>query len=492
MNDKRIIYILLPALHALLLSSCAQEELHGLSRSTEDTRIAFYTSIPLPEVGTRSDHTIFTDSLKNGFHVTAICDEDETKIDKNGNIRDYFTEQKVEKTEGMEEYFRSDACKWPENKDNKESELKFFAFYPSREVMRMSIDEDKGSNAHFNLANYSTKKASTTSFDYRMEKFRVNKDISRHIDFVTATEEGSKFKNLYSGVNLQFEHQLSRVVLKAWGKPENDCYSIEIAGVRIGCAVVESDFNFAGTPENFSDTTDITTMGRWLDKKKDCVEYIFRKGDTVFPIDKLNNNSNENPKSIMGNGGWAMVIPYKHSKWDYTTDPRNDNKGLYFSILMRIKDENGMLIYPYVEGSALSSTVSTDEMNVVYLSVDKTNENKVVSRLYKKKGKDEYFTDPDCSDASAYPVPDTEEVRNYGWAAVPIQANWKAGCTYTYTLDYSNGVGVEDPADPYSGEWIIFKTDVEVAEESGETDSIVTNFSEGNGKDGQTVDITIE
>lgn len=89
-------------------------------------------------------------------------------------------------------------------------------------------------------------------------------------------------------------------------------------------------------------------------------------------------------------------------------------------------------------------------------------------------------------------MPDTEEVRNYGWAAVPIQANWKAGCTYTYTLDYSNGVGVEDPADPYSGEWIIFKTDVEVAEESGETDSIVTNFSEGNGKDGQTVDITIE
>lgn len=98
------------------------------------------------------------------------------------------------------------------------------------------------SDEDFVLTNHSSKNGSTITYDYRIGPFKLSHDISRHIDFVTAMTEGTSRAHSETGVTLAFEHQLSRIDLKAWGNTVNE---IEIAGVRLGGVITESDFNFA-------------------------------------------------------------------------------------------------------------------------------------------------------------------------------------------------------------------------------------------------------
>lgn len=371
----------------------------------------------------------------------------------------------MEQTEGMGEAFRSDGCRWPSNKGTKAGKLRFFSFFPSREVLRKHAGVDKDDNNFFKLE-YT--KAANGRTEYWMKRFKVNEDIDVHTDFVTATAEGSKTDNLYSGVNLTFQHQLSKITLEAFGNSES--YDVEIAGVRIGGLALESDFSFEGKPERVFDYTK-TRIGRWTgtNQKKGCVEYIFREGDTVIPIGKGNHDEKESAVSIMGNGGPALVIPYDYYVWAYKKGYNTTQSPLYFSVLLRVKEKrigNNTLLYPYIEGADMSSSATTDKMNVVYLSVDKTT-GKVMKRVYRNKTDKtdkSFYIDPDCN--SKYNKPDNEEIRNYGWAsAVPStngdpQIRWNPGFQYFYQLDYSKGIGVQDPADMFPGEAIISPVEV--------------------------------
>ncbi len=38
---------------------------------------------------------------------------------------------------------------------------------------------------------------------------------------------------------------------------------------------------------------------------------------------------------------------------------------------------------------------------------------------------------------------------------MPVGVNWERGKKYVYTLDFSNGVGIQDPEDPKPGSPII-------------------------------------
>lgn len=474
MNNTPLKYSLLLLLPVLLLLSCEQEDIPPVVDTSGG--IFFRTDLPVAE--SRSNATTVVGSLDAGFHVSAFCPENEVA----GALEPYFAEQVATPLEGAPCHFgmlnqSSELLVWPTIRHGKQGKLKFFAFYPSREVMMQSAGVESG---YFGLTNKTTKSGAAVAYDYRLEGFKVNKDISRHVDFVTATAEGSRTANSESGVRLDFEHQLSRVAFTAWGKTDND---IEIAGVRIGRAITESDFNFAAKPTNFAQG-DATLSGNWIaPQKRDCVEYIFREGDTVIKIGQGNHASAATAASIMGNGGWAMVIPADNPVWKHTTDASNKNQGLYFSVLLRVKenDESKTLVYPYIAGVDMSSSDNADKMTVIYFSIERAT-GKIIRRLYKNEGS--YFKDPEFTEV--YAVPETEEIRNYGWAAIPLSTTlrWKPGYQYTYILDYSDGVGVHDPDDPLPGYPIISRILVGVTE-NGKTWHMVNDFTE-DGK----VDVT--
>lgn len=489
MNDKRIKYIGLLFLSALLLSSCASEEPMFRGVTADDDEILFFTS--LPGVQSRSYADIDKNSVKNGFDVSAACLDSVTATGDTIPIG-YFSTQLVKQTEGMGEAFRSDGCRWPANKGKKNGTLRFFAFFPSRAVLRDSAGVDRNDNNYFKLEYTKNEKG---AIEYWMKRFKVNKDINRHSDFVTATAEGSKTDNLYSGVNLTFQHQLSKIILKAFSS--SDTYDVEIAGVRIGGIATESDFSFEGEPVNFQNWNS-TKIGRWIgvNQTKGCVEYIFRedkfdedgkllfKGDTVVSINKENCPSDSTKSaSIMGRGGPALVIPYDYSVWDYSNNKTTGKDYLYFSVLLRVKERatDKTLLYPYIEGENMTSSETTDNMHVVYLSIE-TDTGKVMKRVY-KKGSD-FFEDPEFS--KKYEKPVTEDIRNYGWAsAIPPTGNdpkirWNPGYQYIYLLRYSKGIGVQDPDDVFPGKPIIAPIEVTV---TGTTWHTVKDFDKGENLD---------
>ncbi|MDE6769714.1 MAG: hypothetical protein K2J78_08345, partial [Muribaculaceae bacterium] len=108
--------------------------------------------------------------------------------------------------------------------------------------------------------------------------------------------------------------------------------------------------------------------------------------------------------------------------------------------------------YPYPDEKAPIDETRTK----IYLSVEKTTESiekttgKVKTRLYRNTN-NEYFTTPDFADSSKYTISSSEEVREYGWSAVPIEVDWKAGYEYNYYLDFSKGIGLHNSEDPTPG-----------------------------------------
>ncbi|MDE7153186.1 MAG: hypothetical protein K2O00_01925 [Muribaculaceae bacterium] len=444
MKNNRFYYTALLLLPALMLFSCSQDEEPLRIGSDDDSEIVFTAG--LPGVETRSESFV-TGSLDDGFHVTAFCPEDETTIDGLGNMRPYFDYQLVTKTPGMGNAFRSEMCRWPQNTGTREGTLKFFAFYPSLEVLR---ERSGGNEGNFNLKNTSTKKGNTIAYKYVMEKFKVNRDISRHVDFVMATAQENRKNGLYSGVALKFEHQLARVDFKAWGNPT--AYDVEIAGIRLGNVYTECNLDFTLKPAISSAAKDSTQNGQWLKTPaptRGVVEYIYREGESVIQIKNGGKyNTQTKATSLMANAGSAFVIPGSYSAWTKT----KANTGIYFSVLLRVKDIDGMQLYPYIEGASMNATTTTANMNVIYFAVDKST-GLINKRVYKKNGV--YYADE--GGTIPYTISANEEIRDYGWAAFPPSstATLKSGIQYTYTFNYSTGVGVEDPADVLPGKAII-------------------------------------
>lgn len=444
MKNNRYYYTAFLLLTALMLFSCSQQEEPLRIGSDDGSEIIFTAG--LPGVESRSE---FSDkgSLDGGFHVTAFCPEDESKIDGSGNMRAYFDYQLVTKTPGMGDAFRSEMCRWPENTGKKEGTLKFFAIYPSLEVLR---ERSGGNESNFNLKNTSTKKGNTITYKYVMEKFKVNRDISRHADFVMATAQENRKNGLYSGVALKFEHQLARVDFKAWGNPT--AYDIEIAGIRLGNVYTECNLDFTLKPNISYAAKDSTQNGQWLKTPaptRGVVEYIYREGESVIQIKNGGKyNTNTKTTSLMANAGSAFVIPGSYSVWNKT----KAGTGIYISVLLRVKDIDGMQLYPYIEGAGMNATTTSANMNVIYFAVDKST-GLINKRVYKKNGV--YYADE--GGTIPYTISANEEIRDYGWAAFPPSgtATLKSGCHYTFTLNYSTGVGVEDPADVHPGYAII-------------------------------------
>lgn len=455
MNKIRVTYFALVAL--LSAVSCTQDAAEPQARDWTAGKIYFRTSI----AATRA--TDMTLENFESFQVTCFNTDDLDNADNTGILNPYFDDATFKQTHSTSAniaYFSSDTqYDWPAN----DGLLRFFAFSPSCDDMRAgNQDVSVGNNdTYFSLTNNSTGDDAVAHIIYSLERVRVNPDISRQFDFVTAEASGHQWPEFSNGVNLSFFHRMCQIELRAWGANPN--YNFEIAGVRLGNPVVEGDFIFADDKEDGA-----SYGGVWAymsGAPKESVEYIFRgydgqeskdSGDIIYTINHNTHNTGESAQSIMGLGGEAMVLPTANDKWMGLADPNiavtpYSTDKMYFSILIRAIDKNtGKTIYPY--------SVTPENMTVVYYAVD--NEGKIISRLYPGESAEgsvaTFFKDEERS--RPYTLSEGVEIKDFGWAAIPIDVDWIAGKSYVYTLDYSEGIGVHDPADPEPGKPIVGKS----------------------------------
>lgn len=424
MENKKLIYFALGSV--LMLSSCAQDD-PAPERPGDNNRIYFRSNLPSV---TQSRAGIVTIENFSSCQVTCFNTEESEFIESStGKIAPYFNDICFEKdADGLFFSKGEDDCMWPATKNT----LHFFAYYPSATSMKQTIDKD-----NFNLVNTSHL-SNTAVLDYRLEKFRVAPDIANQIDFLTEYTTASQMDNVSSGIELNFKHQLARVELSAWGA--NEKYSFEIAGVRIGNALTQADFKFHSSNGEYP----------WLisAESQSAVEHIFSPRETIVYLDKetASHATENDAASIMGSAGPAMLIPMQTriEAWEGKADPEINSESystdkMYFSVLLRVKNRNNEVVYPYPN--------DRDNMTVIYFAVD--NKGRIKERLTQYKGT--YYS----SDGLIYVPDDSDEICGFGWASLPVAARWEAGKIYTYKLNYSGGIGWHDPSDPTPGEPII-------------------------------------
>ncbi len=443
MKNTRYAYI---ASMALLFASCGQED-GPASYDTDESTVSFIVS--MPTVSSRA--AIYYDDLKSLFNngddilVTSFVPEGESV----GNLEPFAKDFLI--TKRQDGAYRNDDCRWPQNRGPRDGKMKFFAHYPTCEQL---CDYYGVPDTFFVLKNYSRiTPAGNAEYDYRIENFKIDNDISKHMDFVAVGVEGCKTENIYSGVRLNFEHQLSCVDFLAWNS-ENE-YNVEIAAVKICNVMTRGDFCFNRAP--YAEKGDNAT-GHWeypQKYKKDTVEYIYKEGEKLFVIDGNNHATKQTAGSIFGTAGNALLLPCGHKKWEHGKDPTNKAGGLYITALIRVeKRSTGVQIYPepghrYGSGGVhyylinkQDSTINTKELKlyVKHLSAGDNQEIEVGA-----DDKPVYYTDKGCT--KIYTAPTGCEVKELAWAAIPLEVNWKPGYRYTYYLDYGKGVGVYDPTD---------------------------------------------
>lgn len=454
MKILRVTYYALVALFSV--ASCSKEATEPDIYDLTEGDIYFKTSITDVASSRAEDMTL--EHLES-FQVTCFNTRD-IQTEAAGLVTPYFENATfIRRANAMGVTYVSSPDEGPYNWPGIRGIMSFFAFSPSLSVMAAdnSAVTDANRGEYFNLINATAQTESSVNVDYRLGKVRINPDISRQFDFITATASGERWKDFASCVELAFCHQLCEVELKAWG--QNESYNFEIAGVRLGNPVVEGTFVFA-------DDTAPTNADRWATDYyavKDKVEYLYRSSETsgsegnqgasdkIIRINDSEHNTPVSSVSIMGKGGCAMVIPTFNTKWEGLDDPYIGitpyyTDRMYFSVLTRVTDrKTGKVVYPYPGNK--------NKMTVISYAVDK--DGNIVRRLYAGKTAGTYFIDSELTIPYLAPNGEKEEIMDFGWAAVPVDADWSAGKKYVYTLNYSEGIGIHDPADPEPGKLIV-------------------------------------
>lgn len=270
----------------------------------------------------------------------------------------YF--ENINFTKGSDSFFNSAAkYSWLENNDT----IKFFSYSPGMDQLGADVTIPTG------------------EANVQLENFSVPESIADQVDFITATASGTKKDNENTGVELTFDHRLSQIEIMA--KSENPTYTIKVTGARIGRVEYLGTFDFA---------TKEWTLDDWHDT-------------AIYDTSCDEITLTEEPQSIMGTTGNAMLMPQTLTPWSPVNDPDNVARESYLSVLVQItRTDSGFQMYPF------------------------SNDTK--------------------TDASG-------NVRKYAWASIPLSGTWEQGKKYVYTLDFTYGAGNVDPDDPNPGEPVL-------------------------------------
>lgn len=397
------------------LSSCSSDDKGGLDYAGCKP-ISFIPTIDFTRGTEISERDL------GSFQVTCFDPLNSSLIGDGGLLKPFFSDTFIRSAADQKTYLNlNDAYLWPPY----DTDLKFFAYSTSA--------------ADFEFQNKSKVIDGNLTIDYKLLNFCVPKDIAKQFDFVTAYTSAT---NTDGAVPLKFKHQLSQIEIRVCGS--NPTYNIEFAGVRIGNPETEGNFDFSSA---VASTTDDYSAGSWnVSGKRESVSYIYQSGDVIRSLTGGNAVSQQDAFSIMGNGGNAMVIPTTNGAWGGTNDPKLQvaDKSMYLSVLINISvldaQSDRIQLYPAMNAPGIP------KVKTVTLVID--NDGKVRGR----KNNDNTYSD---NLGNTFKIKDSDILKQFAWAAVPISADWKSGKKYVYTLDYTDGAGIQEPEDPNPGEPVI-------------------------------------
>ena len=202
----------------------------------------------------------------------------------------------------------------------------------------------------------------------KLTGFIPNETAAAQKDFIYAKAIGSLAANATSGLDINFQHALSEVSVKA--KNDNKAYSVEVTGVKLGNIVSKGDFTFPsvnGTTAAWSLGTDKATYTTtWTTANK--------LSSTVSDLDAANTpfmlipqQLAENSKAASGSyialkvkvtmkGG--MVV---HNDWAYVALSTKWEMGKHYVYTLDFtngagQDENGNQI---ISGTGIKLNIST-------------------------------------------------------------------------------------------------------------------------------------
>lgn len=258
----------------------------GLASCTSDEPLSINQGNAIdfrPALNSRATET--TNANLNSINVTAF-------------LGDNVLFGNTEFIKGSDNYFVSTPeYYWPTD----DSQLDFYAYSPSQPGGTVTIDKDSKT----------------------MTDFTVASKLGDQVDFITGNASGKRSTNEASGVELTFNHRLSQIEIQ--GKADNEAYTFEVSGIRIGEPIEEGSFDF-------SDAT--WTTG----SSKAIYEETYDNAITLT----------SQAVSVMGEGGNAILLPQQLTAWDVNGDASNTKAGAYLSVKLRVTTtETGTQVYPY-------------------------------------------------------------------------------------------------------------------------------------------------
>lgn len=206
-------------------------------------------------------------------------------------------------------------------------------------------------------------------------------------DLVVGYNTGKKSVNEAGGLEMNFRHALSQVVVKA--KNSNAKMKVEVIGVKIGWVNSKGTLTMP-TAATLGDGS-LLPVGNWA-SQADILSYTAGLSDLTTGLGGSVVELGSTPTDLQFNEGGFMLLPQTMTKWDSRPQSKN---GAYLAVLCRIYQEDG-----------------SGNFNL----------------LYPKKA-------------------DVDNGENYGYSAVPVDVTWEPGKKYTYTLDFfgNGGGGQVDP-----------------------------------------------
>ena len=294
----------------------------------------------------------------------------------------------------------------------------------------------------------------------KLTGFVPNETAAAQKDFVYAKSTGSLAANATSGLDVNFQHALSEVSVKA--KNDNKAYSVEVTGVRLGNIVSKGDFTFpsvSGSAAAWALGTDKATYTTtWTTANK--------LSSTVSDLDAANVPFMLIPQQLAENSkaasGSYIALNVKvtmqggdviHNDWAYVALSTNWEMGKHYVYTLDFsngagQDENGNAI---ISGTGIKLNVTVTPWNEKGLLLPPPptvyNANSVVVSDTEAFGLDvtranTFWSNPDVSFGTNIIGDNTEWTAEVVWQDIPSRAiNFCDASGKTVSGDTYNGTG---------------------------------------------------